>query len=252
MVPDQARLMISVAHEKGYGLQSDSNFDSIEFVLENDTLLQGALVKDRELSSANDTATVFTALRPGPGYRLSLLLRENGKQAGLGYVEDITLAPGQINTVNVVVGLDKRLQVDHLLGGAYHAWNGNGHLVVTGDTIRLETGFGTLSPEAIQAAGIASMRLRLTPTLHTGGAVINGLLSQDTGSFRYYNWNTAQAAGTFDPSKLLDTGASQGAITFELLNGSGKIVGRSEMLYVTLVRGVSVDINLIEGGDPKK
>lgn len=249
VVPDQARILVSVSHAKGFRVQAPAPYDYASFTLKNDDLLASSLTKGGNLNYGQDTSIMFTALRPGNGYSLDLVLKQGGAlgtESGMSHADKITLTAGQTSTVNMVIGLDNRITVTYGDPQApNHKWSAPEHLIVTGGTVNLNTGFGSISDTDIDAADISHMRVTLSPELHTGGAVLDTLLKADTVNFRTFAWDTTTEAGTFDPDAL-QNGAS-GTITFELLTSTGAIVGRSEM-DVTLFRGANIDITLIEEG----
>lgn len=253
VVSDQARILVTVSYEDGYRLQAPAPFDYAAFTLKNDSFLNTPLTKGTALSPGQNATLMFTALRPGAGYTLDLTAKTggaSGTQAGMSHADSITLTAGQTATVNMVIGLDHQISVTYDDAQAPdHKWAAPEHMIVTGGTVTLNTGFGSLSDPDIATAGISHMRVTLSSELHTDGAVIDNLLKGGTNNFQTFSWNTASAAGSYNPTSLptRDAGAT-GKITFELLTSTGAIVGRSEM-NVTLFKGSSIEINLIEEAD---
>ena len=247
VVPDQARILVTVTRENGYQVQAPSPFDYVSFTLKNSTFLNAPLTKGITLTPGQNAGLMFTALRPGAGYSLDLVLKQGGAagtESGMSHADTITLTAGQTTTVNIVIGLDNRISVTYSDPQApNHKWADPGHLIVTGGTLNLNTGFGSLSDEDIDGADISHMRVTLSSGLHTGGAVIDTLLPADTANFRRFTWDSTTTLGAFNPANLLSGGT--GTVTFELITSSGAIVGRSEM-DVTIFKGSSIDINLID------
>jgi len=244
---EQARLMVSVTREQGPRTLAGS-YDTVSLTLKNSSLLTQDLSITRTLSN-NVASQVFTALRPGPGYTLDVVVNQDNERVGMSHVDTITLSAGVTNRVNVVIGLDNRVTITQSAAqnsvGDISTW-----IIAKGDHVVLNTGFGMLDAPQLTASGAARLRVKLSPELYPGGltlATVNLDGSQKTDAFP---WDTRVAQGSYDPASLTADNATLGTITFELLTADGKIVGRSEMNKVRVVEGQSLNIELIEATAP--
>jgi len=246
VITDQARMMISVTREKAaYSVQVPvASFDNIDFTLSNPTLLSQDLTANKPMSGSGTSNQVFTALRPGPGYSLDLELKLGTARAGMSHVSPIQLIAGETNHVTVVVGIDGRIDVTQS-SAKNHTGTAGAWIIAKGDTIALDTGFGTLNSTQITNAKAETLRVKLSPELYADGAVV--VSESIPANFDQFTWNTATSTATYDPTKLMLNVA--GTITFEILDEHGAIIGRSELRNVTIQQGQGVDIEIIEGSD---
>lgn len=247
VVSDQSRLMITVTRERGQHIQAPGpDFDTVEFTLRNGTLLHQPATASVAMTGAGTANQVFGALRPGDGYSLDLELKADDARTGMGHVDQISLVAGETKTVAVVVGLDRRINITQSTAknttGSASAW-----YIVKGDTVVLDTGFGGISPTQATNLGIAKMRVKLSSNLYGGQEVV---VTEVSGNYQTFTWNTATTTSTFTASTLTPIATPAGTITFELLNGDGAIVGRSELRNVRVLDGAGLTIEIVEGGDP--
>ncbi|MNX93498.1 hypothetical protein D3C86_1256810 [compost metagenome] len=239
---DQARLLVTVNRDlraaRGVQNVGGLTYDGADLTLQNASLLANDVTKTIAVSG-NTANTVFTGLRPGAGYALTVKLKNGGSVVGNGHVSTFALTAGITNSVNIIIGQDGQLTVStstagNALGSA-SAWT-----IAKGDTINLNTGFAAHEPSADY------LRVMLDASLYGTPAVIAEVAS---GSFDTFSWNTGADATiggyAYTASNLTTTGTQDGTITFQLLDASKTtVLGQTQLKHVNVVNGASFGLTL--------
>lgn len=241
IVPTQARMLVSVT--RAVSARAAQNvggltFDGADLSLANATLLTGPSTKSITLAaSATSSAGVFSALRPGAGYSLDVTLKNGVTPVGVSHAASISLPAGLTTPVTVVVGANGEIEVaTSSVGnavGSSGAWT-----LAKGDTVILKTGF------AASESGVAKLQVSLSDSLYGSESII-----AETGSnFDRFSWTTGADATnggySYTAANLTTTGSQNGTITFTLLDGGGKVVGRTRLTGVSVEAGASMDLKL--------
>lgn len=248
VAPTQSRLMFSVLREvpESYGAQAISGltYASAVVTLSNTStaVIPTPVTKTVTLDGSYAASSVFSALRPGGGYAVSVSLRDGSSvQVGSGVAEDLDLPAGGTKTVTIVIGRDGQVAVS-----SSNVGNGFGtagaYVLTQGDTVVLNTGFtGT-------EAAVANWSVILSSELY--GTETKIATFPRTTPFNTFTWPTGTSSSTggftFDHTKLTanSTGGQNGTITFELYDAAGKVIGRSALPNVSMLSGASVNLQL--------
>ncbi|HEY9898169.1 MAG TPA: hypothetical protein V6D00_03200 [Pantanalinema sp.] len=246
VAPYQSRLMFSVIREgepeRSAQAITGLTYSTVGVTLTNtDTsLLPSALTKNVTLDGGNQAASVFSALRPGGGYSVSVSLKDAGStQVGSGVAENVSLPAGMTTPVTIVIGRDGNVKVASSTTG-----NGFGtssaYVVAKGDSVVLNTGFSGTE------TAVASWSVSLSSSLYGTNAKIAAYPAST--NFSTFTWSTAAAASnggfSYAPANLTTMGTQDGDITFELYDSANKVIGRSVLSHVSVVNGAAMSITL--------
>lgn len=239
VVANQARLIVSISRAASMGTQGVTGltFDSADLTLTNGSgLLSTPATATADLTGNLTQTVVFSALRPGGGYALDLVLKNGGTRVGGSHASSITLAAGTSTTVGIVIGKDNQITIATSeaknTAGSAGAW-----VIAKGDKVVLNTGFASAETNAVK------MCVYLDAVLYGTRSKI----AEKTSGFNQFEWATGTATNTatesYNPASLMVT--SGGTVTFELLNSSDKIIGRTSLENVTIEGGANIDLNLL-------
>lgn len=248
VAPNQSRLMFSILQElpESYGVQAVSGltYASASVTLRNTStaVIPTPVTKSVTLNPSHAASSVFSALRPGGGYAVSVSLRNNADaQVGSGVAEALDLPAGGTKTVTIVIGRDGQITV-----ASSNAGNGFGtagaYVLTKGDTVVLNTGF------AGNEAAVATWSVILSSELYGTETKIGTFPASKP--FNTFTWDTGTSSATggfnFDHTKLTAsaTGGQNGTITFELYDADGKVIGRTALTHVSMLLGASINLQL--------
>lgn len=249
VAPNQSRLMFSILREvpDSYGVQAVTGltYASASVTLRNTstTVLPTPVTKAVTLDANHAAGSVFSALRPGGGYSVSVSLRSAADaQVGSGVAEDLDLPAGGTKAVTIVIGRDGQVAVSSSdIGNGFGS--AGAYVLTKGDTVVFNTGF------AGNESAVKTWSVILSPELYGTEAKI-ATFDATTTPFNTFTWPTGTSNATggfsFDHTKLTasPSGGQNGTLTFELYDATGKVVGRSTLSHVSMLLGSSISLQL--------
>ncbi len=239
-----SRLIVTIVRE---GLKSEDRavqkmpgtYDNVDLTLSNTNSLLTANKTSADIalaSPATQKTTVFSALRPGSGYKLAAVLQDGAGTVGSGYADGITLIAGQTKVVTIVISVNGDITVSTNGGG-----NGNTigdateWFVVKGDTVTLNTGFNNAE------AGVDKMEVYINGELY---ATANKKIDEKTSSFASYTFasGTDIAGFTYVADDL--TPSTGNTVTFRLKDADGNTIGESVLNPLTVLDPAAITLQL--------
>jgi hypothetical protein len=250
-----ARMLVTVVREPelpGFRTQKlPGAYTSADLVLSNTStsLLTANLSKALSIATGTTQATgVYTALRPGSGYKLTCTLKNNSTSVGSGYADSITLVAG-VNTVTIIIGVLGDIKIS-TSGNNNAVGDANEWIIVKGDTYTFDTGFDSNEKtKSTSPSSSLKMKVILGSAIYDpngDSSQTNRIVDEETDNFNTWQLITGTSANsTAEPGYNKDelTVAGGSSITFRLASGSA-IVGESVLSPVRVIEGSSLNLQL--------
>lgn len=242
-----ARMIVTIVRE---GLSEDgrsvqklpTSFDNVDLTLSNSNSLLTGNKTAADVSvgpSATQATKVFSALRPGSGYKLAAVLQNGSTTVGSGYADGITLTAGQTKVVTIVISVNGDITVKDP-DSKNESGDSTEWFVVKGDTITFTTGFNqTESPTTP-----AKMEIYIEGDLYPGAGAVK--IDEKTSNWHEYTFVTGTDIGTSPQTyEADDLNPSTGnKVTFRLKDSDGNTIGESVLSPLTVLDPAAITLQL--------